>query len=91
MLAITLGVVVVALVVGALAVRRRRDGRDAPNSSTYELVDSGAVGFVPGYMPGVRQKAEHYEDAATELVEPPHDRDARIDLEDNTVHVRRGR
>ena len=41
-------------------------------------------------MPGIRQKAELREDASTQLVEPPHGRDALVDLDANTIHVQRG-
>jgi hypothetical protein len=88
-----LGVLVVALAVGGLAFGRRRGDRPTPTStlSASEPVEGGTVGSVPGYMPGIRQKAELREDASTELVEPPHDRDALVDLDANTIHVQRGR
>lgn len=89
MLAIVLAVVIVALVVvGAVRIAYQRRHRDADVESR-EVPGGPAIGYVPGYMPGVQQKAERREEAATELVEPPDRRDAPVDLESNTVRVRR--
>jgi hypothetical protein len=89
-LAITLGVVMVGLViVGGIAVARRRVDRNAPDLTIYEPADGSAVGSVPGYMPGIRQKAEQHDDTATELVEPPRERSVGVDLESHAVRVRR--
>ncbi|GAA4855486.1 hypothetical protein GCM10023201_57280 [Actinomycetospora corticicola] len=89
MLAIVLAVVMIALVlVGAVRITYQRRHRDA-DVEPREVPSGPAIGYVPGYMPGIQQKAERREEVATELVEPPHRRDAAVDLDSNTVRVRR--
>ena len=88
MLATTLVIIVVGLLVVAVLASWRA-GRSGPRRNGYEPGEDGAVGYVPGYMPGIRQKTEQHEDTATELVDPPHEEDAMVDLDANTVHLRR--
>lgn len=84
MLAITLGVVIAALVaVAVVRLAARRQDPDAP--AAYE--PGGGPGNVPGYMPGLRQKQERYDEASTAAVEPPHPHEPAIDLDANTMHV----
>ncbi|HEY2224948.1 hypothetical protein [Actinomycetospora sp.] len=90
MIAIILGVVIAVLVVVA-AVRstyRRRDP-DAAGPGADGLGAGSSLGQVPGYMPGMRQKQERYDEASSALVEPPQPRDAAVDLDANTVRVTR--
>lgn len=88
MLAITLVIIVVGLLIVAVLASWRA-GRTGSRRNGYAPGEGGAVGYVPGYMPGIRQKTEQHEDTATELVDPPHERDAAVDLDSNTVHLRR--
>ncbi|MDL5156673.1 hypothetical protein [Actinomycetospora termitidis] len=89
MLGIVLAVVIFALVfVGAVRIayqrRHREDGVEA-----REVSGGTPIGYLPGYMPGIQQRGPRRDEAATELVEPPHHRDAAVDLDANTARVRR--
>ncbi|MEJ2870631.1 hypothetical protein WCD74_22910 [Actinomycetospora sp. OC33-EN08] len=89
MLGIVLAVVIFALVfVGAVRIAYQRRHRDA-DVEAREVSGGTPIGYLPGYMPGIQQRAERREEAATELVEPPLARDAAVDLDANTLHVRR--
>lgn len=89
MLAIVLAVVAVVLVlIGAVRLAHRRRHPDA-DVEVREASAGTPLGHVPGYMPGMSPKAERRDEPATELVEPPHRREAGVDLDANTVRVRR--
>jgi hypothetical protein len=87
MLAITLGVVIAALV--AVAVVRLAARRRDPDIPSAHEPGGADLGNVPGYMPGMRQKQERYDEASSAVVEPPHPHEAAIDLDANTMHVTR--
>lgn len=87
MLAITLGGLAV-LVVGTVVLLRLRRDRVPPDVTTYEPAGGGAVGQVPGYMPGMPRRIERRDQVGTAVVAPRREQSS-VDLDANVVRVQR--